>query len=146
MWKRDQQQKPTPSVSPSPIASTAPALPTVQPPPVVTSPPPAEPAAKAAAPVARQPGASLRLKGEISSSEDLILHGRIEGKVSLPGHMLTIGPKAEVSAEIVLGTVIVRGSVTGNVAAAERFEMKSGGRMKRNLMSPNVVMSEGSEF
>ena len=147
MWKRDQQQKPTPS-APSPLASTAPALPSVQPPPVVASPPPAEPVAKApaAVPAARQPGASLRLKGEISSSEDLILHGRVEGKVSLPGHVLTIGPQAEVSAEIVARTLILSGSVTGNVAATERFEIKSGGRMNGNLTSPNVVMSEGSEF
>ena len=147
MWNRDQQQKSTPSVSPSPIASTPPALPAVQPPPVVAAPPAIESAAKTPpVPVALQPGASLRLKGKISSSEDLILHGRIEGKVSLPGHMLTIGPKAEVSAEIVARTLIVSGSVTGNVAATERFEIKSGGRMNGNLMSPNVVMGEGSEF
>lgn len=147
MWKRDQQQKPTSGASPSPIASAAPALPTVQPPPVVTPPPTVESAAKTpAVQVPQQAGASLRLKGEISSSEDLILHGRIEGKVSMPGHMLTIGPQAQVSAEIVARTLIVSGSVTGNVAASERFEIKSGGRMNGNLMSPNVVMSEGSEF
>jgi cytoskeletal protein CcmA (bactofilin family) len=97
-------------------------------------------------PVVAHAGASLRLKGEISSSEDLILHGRIEGKVSLPGHMLTIGPGADVSAEIVARTLILGGSVTGNVAATERFEIKSGGRMNGNLVCPNVVMSEGSEF
>ena len=148
MWKRDQQQKPPPGVSSSPVAPAPPALPTVQPPPVVTSPAPIESAPKpqAAAPAAPQPGASLRLKGEISSNEDLILHGRVEGKVSLPGHVLTIGPQAVVSAEVVARTLILNGSVTGNVAATERFEIKSGGRMNGHLTSPNVVMSEGSEF
>ena len=147
MWKRDQQQKTTSGVSPSPIAPTVPPLPTVQPPPVVASPPPVEPAAKPpVVAVAPHAGASLRLKGEISSSEDLILYGRIEGKVSLPGHVLTIGPGAEVSAEIAARTLILSGSVTGNVAATERFEIRSGGRMNGNLVCPNVVMSEGSEF
>ena len=147
MWKRDQQQKSTSAVSPSPIAPTVPPLPPVQPPPVVASPPAVESAPKApAVPAAPRAGASLRLKGEISSSEDLTLHGRIEGKVSLPGHMLTIGPGAEVSAEIVARTLILSGSVTGNVAATERFEIRSGGRMNGNLVCPNVVMSEGSEF
>lgn len=147
MWNRDQQQKSTSGVSASPIASVAPALPTVQPPPVVASPREIEPPAKTpAVPVAPHAGASLRLKGEITSSEDLILHGRIDGKVSLPGHMLTIGPGAEVSAEVVARTLILSGSVTGNVAATERFEIRSGGRMNGNLVCPNVVMSEGSEF
>ena len=76
----------------------------------------------------------------------MVLHGRVEGKVSLPGHMLTVGPDADVSAEILARVLIIEGSVTGDVAAKERFEIRTGGRMKGNVVCPNVVMSEGSEF
>ena len=76
----------------------------------------------------------------------MVLHGRVEGKVSLPGHMLTVGPDADVSAEILARVLIIEGAVTGDVAAKERFEIRTGGRMKGNVVCPNVVMSEGSEF
>lgn len=145
MWKRDQQAQPTPDVRQPPVK---PPIPAVQPSaPVVTSPPPLEtPAKPAVAPIAPKPGSSLLIKGDISASEDLELYGRVEGNVSLPGHVLTIGPKAELQGQIVTRALIVQGLVTGNVAATERFEIRPGGRMKGDVTSPNVVMSEGSEF
>lgn len=92
------------------------------------------------------PGGSLLVKGEISAGEDLVLHGRIEGNVSLPGHVLTIGPRAEVSAKIVVRALIIQGSLTGNVTATERFEIQPNGQMRGDVTCPNIVMSEGSEF
>jgi cytoskeletal protein CcmA (bactofilin family) len=136
MWKRDQQENSgAPSdVRQSPIQPAVPAA-------TATSPP-----VTASTPVAHNPGRSFLIKGDISASEDLVLHGRVDGNVSLPDHVLTIGPQAEVSAEIVARGLIVEGSVDGNVAAAERFEIKPGGRMKGDVTCPNVVMSEGAEF
>ena len=46
-------------------------------------------------------GASVAIKGELSASEDLTLCGQMEGSIRLPEHTLTIGPNAEVKAEIV---------------------------------------------
>jgi cytoskeletal protein CcmA (bactofilin family) len=142
MWKNDQQRKTTSdTVPPSiPIAAVPPAQQ-----PTIPSAPPMQ-AAPVVAATAPAPGASLRLKGDIHGAEDLVLHGRVEGKVSLPGHTLTVGPGAEVFADIAARTLIVNGAVTGNVAATERFEIRTGGRMNGTLTCPNVIMSEGSEF
>jgi cytoskeletal protein CcmA (bactofilin family) len=60
--------------------------------------------------------------------------------------MLTVGPGAAVTADISAKILVLNGSVTGNVTAAERFEIKTGGKMNGNLVCPNVVMNEGSEF
>ena len=143
MWKNDQQSKSTSNAGQASIPPPSQAMPPIQYPTVTTPAPPAQPAVPAISPV---PGASLRLKGDIHGSEDLVLHGRVEGKVSLPGHTLTVGTGAEVLADIVARTLIVNGSVTGNVAATERFEIRTGGRMNGTLTCPNVIMSEGSEF
>jgi cytoskeletal protein CcmA (bactofilin family) len=91
-------------------------------------------------------GSSLVIKGELSGSEDLAIEGRVEGKVSLPEHVLTIGLGAEVSAEIVARVVILHGSVTGNITASERVEVKATGRMDGDLVSPKVQMSDGATF
>jgi cytoskeletal protein CcmA (bactofilin family) len=133
MWKRDEQQKPASPAPPSPAAA-APA------------PQPDSPPRTVAAQAAANDGSSLRVKGEISASEDLVLHGRIEGKVSLPGHVLTIGPQAQITAEIVARTLIIQGSMNGNVTATERFEIRPNGRMTGDVTCPSVVMNEGSEF
>jgi cytoskeletal protein CcmA (bactofilin family) len=133
MWKRDEQQKPVSPAPPSPAAA-APA------------PQPDSPPRTVAAPAAANDGSSLRVKGEISASEDLVLHGRIEGKVSLPGHVLTIGPHAQITAEILARTLIIQGSMNGNVTATERFEIRPNGRMTGDVTCPSVVMNEGSEF
>jgi cytoskeletal protein CcmA (bactofilin family) len=60
--------------------------------------------------------------------------------------VLTIGPQAELSAEITARGLIVEGNLNGNVAATERFEIRPGGRMKGDVTCPNVIMSEGAEF
>jgi cytoskeletal protein CcmA (bactofilin family) len=103
-------------------------------------------ASNVAAPVMPKPGSSLFIKGQISAGEDLTLQGRIEGKVSLPGHVLTIGPEAQIAAEILARTLIVQGSLTGNVTATERFEIRPNGKMTGDVTCPSVVMAEGSEF
>lgn len=141
MWKRDEQQTSSPEVkqTPTPPASSTP------PPPAAAAPSP-QPERTIAAPPAATPGSSLRIKGEISATEDLTLHGRVEGKVSLPGHVLTVGTQAQVSADIVARALIIQGTMTGNATATERFEIRPNGRMTGDVTCPSVVMSEGSEF
>ena len=91
-------------------------------------------------------GQSLIIKGELSGGEDLTLDGRVEGKISLPEHVLTVGANATLDAEIVAKAVIVLGTVKGNVSARESFELRAGGVMEGELISPKVTMAEGATF
>jgi cytoskeletal protein CcmA (bactofilin family) len=91
-------------------------------------------------------GQSLIIKGELSGGEDLTLDGRVEGKISLPEHVLTVGANATLDAEIVAKVVIVLGTVKGNVSAKEKFELRPGGVMEGGLTSPKVAMAEGATF
>ena len=138
MWNRE-PNKSTAAVMP-PVAMTP--EPTPQPaPPVVDSAAP-----YVASSPAKAKGSSLVIKGELSGSEDLAIEGRVEGKVSLPEHVLTIGLGAHVSAEIIARVVIVHGTITGNITAFERVEVKATGRMNGDLVSPKVQMSDGATF
>jgi cytoskeletal protein CcmA (bactofilin family) len=135
MWNRDEAQK---NQSPNDVSKSNAGIQPVQPAPH------SSPSSGARA-VASM-GASLVIKGELTGAEDLVIDGRVEGKVSLPGHLLTIGPQAKVLAEVVAKAVIIQGSVTGNVTASDRFEIRGGGSMTGDLTSPKVIMAEGSEF
>jgi cytoskeletal protein CcmA (bactofilin family) len=135
MWNREEAQK---NQSPNDVSKSNAGIQPVQPAPI--------PSATSGARTVASMGASLVIKGELTGAEDLVIDGRVEGKVTLPGHLLTIGPQAKVQAEVVAKAVIVQGSVTGNVTASDRFEIRGGGSMTGDLTSPKVIMAEGSEF
>ena len=64
-------------------------------------------------------GSSMHIKGELSGKEDLAINGRVDGKILMNGYQLTIEENGHVTAEIHAGTVIVRGTMIGNITADE---------------------------
>jgi cytoskeletal protein CcmA (bactofilin family) len=91
-------------------------------------------------------GQSITIKGELSGAEDLTLEGRVEGKVTLPDNVLTIGTNAIITAEIMAKSVVVLGHVVGNVTAKDKFELRAGGTVEGNLSSPRIAMADGAIF
>ena len=89
-------------------------------------------------------GQSITIKGELSGAEDLTLEGRVEGKISLPDNVLTVGTSARITAEIVAKTVILLGHVVGNISVKERFEIRAGGSMDGNVNAPRISMAAGA--
>jgi cytoskeletal protein CcmA (bactofilin family) len=91
-------------------------------------------------------GKSVVITGELRGGEDLVVNGRVDGKIDLPLHTLTIGAEAHIQAEIVAKSVVVLGSITGRVSAHERFEIRSGGAMEGQLTTPKLAMADGALF
>lgn len=91
-------------------------------------------------------GASVVIKGELSGSEDLTLCGQMEGSVLLPDHTLTVGPNAEIKAEISAREVIVAGAVVGNVKASERVEIQAAGSVIGDIATPRLAIADGGGF
>jgi cytoskeletal protein CcmA (bactofilin family) len=137
MWKRDEAVKPTSQPTPAaPVASNA---------------QPSAPVAQQAEPrrIERDLvniGKSVVIKGELSGSEDLTIEGLVEGKIELKDHLLTIGANGRIKAQVFAKTVIVLGEVTGNVSASEKVEIKDGGSVDGDIVSPRVAIAEGAHF
>jgi cytoskeletal protein CcmA (bactofilin family) len=91
-------------------------------------------------------GQSLVIQGELVGGEDLTLDGKLEGKISLPDHVLTVGTNANIDAEILAKVVIILGAVKGNVTAKEKFEVRAGGSIDGTLIAPKIAMAEGATF
>jgi cytoskeletal protein CcmA (bactofilin family) len=94
--------------------------------------------------VAAWVGKSVVFKGDLSSSEDMTIDGRIEGTVKLRDHGLTIGPNAAIRADIVAKTVIVRGSVTGTITAGDRVVVSETGSVEGDVISPRLALADGA--
>jgi len=89
-------------------------------------------------------GKSVVFKGDLSSSEDMTIEGRVEGTVKLDDHSLTIGPNAEIQADIVAKTVTVRGAVTGTITAGDRVVVSGTGSVEGDIASPRLALAEGA--
>ena len=89
-------------------------------------------------------GKSVVFKGDLSGEEDLEIEGRVEGKIHLPNHQLTIGAHGQAQAEIEAKTIIVTGHVTGNVTATERCEVQASGVVDGDIRSPRLLILEGA--
>jgi cytoskeletal protein CcmA (bactofilin family) len=91
-------------------------------------------------------GKSVVIKGELNGSEDLTIEGRVEGTIDLRENVLTIGPNGKIKAQVFAKSVIVLGAVTGNITASEKIDIRDGGTVEGDLVSPRVGISEGAHF
>ena len=91
-------------------------------------------------------GQSIHIKGELSGNEDLTIEGKVEGKVILQGHNLTVGANGKLVAEVQAKTVMVLGEVTGNINADDKVEVAATGTMRGDIRSPRVVLADGAKF
>ena len=91
-------------------------------------------------------GKSVVIKGELNGSEDLTIEGHVEGKIELKDHVLTIGPNGKIKAQVFAKAVIVLGEVNGNVTASEKVDIRDGGSVDGDIVSPRVAIAEGAHF
>ena len=91
-------------------------------------------------------GKSISIKGDLTGNEDMVIEGKVEGKVDLPNNELTIGANGEVKAELHAKAVIVVGRVIGNVIGIDRVEIQATGRVEGNVTAPKLVVSEGAQL
>jgi cytoskeletal protein CcmA (bactofilin family) len=137
MWKRDEAVKPT---SGQPAA--APAVST-QP---VGGPAAVQPEGRRIERDIVNIGKSVVIKGELNGSEDLTIEGHVEGRIELKDHVLTIGPNGKIKAQVFAKAVIVLGEVNGNVTASEKVDIRDGGSVDGDIISPRVAIAEGAHF
>ena len=90
-------------------------------------------------------GKTLSITGEVISDEEVIVEGKIEGKINTKNRVI-IWKGGLVHADINARELVIEGRVIGNVKLAHRIEIKPEGILKGNINSQKVVLSEGSIF
>jgi cytoskeletal protein CcmA (bactofilin family) len=91
-------------------------------------------------------GRTVVVQGQVSSGEDLMIEGQFEGTIHLDDHCLTVGTEGHVKAEIRARQVVILGSVTGNLAAREKIEIRRTGHVVGDLVAATVAIEEGAYF
>jgi cytoskeletal protein CcmA (bactofilin family) len=91
-------------------------------------------------------GKSISIKGDLTGEEDVLVEGKVEGKVNLPNNELTIGANGRVDADVHAKTVLVIGRVSGNVSGSERVEIQASGIVEGDVRAPRLVVQEGAQL
>ncbi len=91
-------------------------------------------------------GKSVVICGEVRGSEDLVVDGRIEGTITLTESRLTIGPTANVAADVSARDVLVLGHIQGNVAASGRVELRAGCVVEGDIRALRLVVEDNAVF
>jgi cytoskeletal protein CcmA (bactofilin family) len=90
-------------------------------------------------------GATLRFKGELRADEDFVLQGRIEGSIHHTQN-LTIGTDGVVKGDSRARTIVVEGTVEGDLYALESISIRPTAKVLGNLLAPRVSIADGANF
>jgi len=91
-------------------------------------------------------GASITIRGDVTGDEDLVIQGRVEGKVDLAQHNVTVGAKGRIKANVIGRTVTVEGEVEGDLRAEEQIAVRKTGKVRGNMSAPRVTIEDGASF
>ena len=91
-------------------------------------------------------GKSVRIKGELSGSEDIYVDGQVEGSIQVSGNSLTVGPNGRVSANVAAKNVTIGGTLDGNIQASERTELRKSAVVNGDVQTQRIAIEEGAYF
>lgn len=90
-------------------------------------------------------GPTLKFKGELHADEELLIKGRIEGSITHT-QRITVCPEGTVAANVRAQTIVVEGTVTGDLQAEKSVMVKETAKLRGNITAPNVSIVEGAQF
>ena len=90
-------------------------------------------------------GKDAVVKGELTSQNDMLIEGRVEGKIR-SSHRVVIGESGNVQAQVHARIVSVRGEVHGDCEASKKIEITATGKVFGNISAETIVVAEGATF
>jgi cytoskeletal protein CcmA (bactofilin family) len=87
----------------------------------------------------------VSIKGTVKFQKELTLDCQVEGTIDSQGR-LTVGKQAKIKGDIRTRSVIVDGTVDGNITAGERCELRAGCTVNGDIEAPRLVVDEAASF
>ena len=121
----------------------------VRPQPAPAVPPPSASVARTPVVQARERaviGSTISVRGDVTGEEDLLIEGRVEGKIELRHNCVTVGKSGHIKADIYGKAIIVEGTVEGNMYGEEQLVIRNCGTVRGNIVAPRVALEDGCNF
>lgn len=91
-------------------------------------------------------GKSMRVVGDLSGEEDLVVDGALDGTVRLAAARFTLGATGSLRGNVEAKDVIVLGKVEGDIRATGRVELRSSCSVLGNIYATSFSMEENAAF
>ncbi|MFZ0392213.1 MAG: polymer-forming cytoskeletal protein [Terracidiphilus sp.] len=98
-------------------------------------------------------GKGILVKGDVTGSDPMFVDGRVEGAIHIPGERVTVGKNGTVVGMAGSGApcitareIVILGTVTGDIAAGERADIRAGGSLTGNISTLRVSIEDGAYF
>jgi cytoskeletal protein CcmA (bactofilin family) len=87
-------------------------------------------------------GKNIVITGDISATEDLVVEGRVTGKIHLNESRLTVGEEGHAQSHISAREVVICGRVDGQILASERVELRHTAQVTGDIISPRLIIHQ----
>jgi cytoskeletal protein CcmA (bactofilin family) len=91
-------------------------------------------------------GATVFVRGEVSSNDDISVDGQVEGPVWCEGHAITVSANAIVTGDLVGRDITVEGRVSGTLLATEVVEIHTTAAVEGRIVATRLILHDGSTF
>ena len=91
-------------------------------------------------------GPGIVIDGDISGSENLVIEGKVRGRIHLASHEVTVGQSGEVNADISAKVIRVAGKIKGDLSGKEKVIISSTGNVHGNIVAPRMLLEDGAVF
>jgi len=91
-------------------------------------------------------GPGIRINGDISGDENLVIEGKVEGKIRLDLHQVEVGQTGCVNADITAKVIKIAGEVRGDINGTEKVIILRSGNVHGNIVAPRMTLEDGAIF
>jgi cytoskeletal protein CcmA (bactofilin family) len=89
-------------------------------------------------------GHGVEIEGRITSGQDLRIDGKVDGTIEVGDHTVIIGQSATIAADLVARSILISGTVVGDVTASDRVELKAGASVDGDITAPRLIVVDGA--
>lgn len=87
----------------------------------------------------------VEVKGTLKFSGELTFDGKLDGDINSEG-VLNLGDNAAIKGTLDVGSVVVRGKITGNLVAKDKVELKAKTELFGDIRASKLVIEEGVTY
>jgi cytoskeletal protein CcmA (bactofilin family) len=91
-------------------------------------------------------GKTIVVKGEVRSSEDLTIEGRVEGPVLCEDRAVVVAVSADVTGDVLGRDITVFGRVAGQIVATDVVDVRPDAAVTGRVVSKRFILDPGATF
>lgn len=91
-------------------------------------------------------GPGIHINGDISGEENLLIEGKVDGKIRLGSNQVEVGQGGRVNADISAKVIKIAGEVRGDLNGTEKVVISRSGNVHGNIVAPRMTLEDGAIF